>query len=110
MKAMLSYLAMSLMVGVLAVSASFADGKNVSGHFTLSDDTMVGDQLLKKGTYLFKFYSDESALKISKNSGKGVEIIKVRAVQEPKDSPYKALTIKDTPNGKTLVSVRFEGD
>ena len=110
MKRILSYLAMSLLVGVMAVPASFADGKNVSSHFTLSENLVVGDMLLKKGTYRFKYYGDESALKISKNNGKGVMIIKVKTVSEPSESPYNELNTRDTANGKELVSVKFDHD
>src|SRR5262245_39808344 len=110
MKKVLSYLAMSLLVGVMAVPASFADGKNVSSHFTLSDNIVVGDTLLKKGTYRFKYYGDEGALKISKNNGKGIMIIKVQAVRESEESPYNELTTRDTANGKELVSVKFDHD
>jgi hypothetical protein len=110
MKKILSCLAMSLMIGVLAVSVSFADGKNVSSHFTLSEDVMVGGTLLEKGTYRFKFYGDMGELKISEADGDVVKTMKVQVVQAPEESPYDALTTKDSASGKVLVSVKFDGD
>jgi hypothetical protein len=110
MKKFLSCLAMSLLVGVLAVSASFADGKNESSRFTLSEDIMVGGTLLEKGTYRFKFYGDTNTLKISEADGDVVKTMKVNVVHETEESKYDALTTRNTAHGKVLLSVKFDGD
>jgi hypothetical protein len=110
MKRILSYLAMALLLSTLTVSAGFADGKNASGHFTLSDDVMVGGTLLEKGAYKFKFYGDTSELKIRDADGDVVKTMKVNVVRESEESPYDALTVKDTTSGKVAVSVKFDGD
>jgi len=110
MKRLLSYLAMALLASTLTVSANFADDKNESSRFTLSEDIMVGGTLLEKGTYRFKFYGDTNTLKISEADGDVVKTMKVNVVREAEESPYDALTTRDTANGKVLVSMKFDGD
>lgn len=110
MKRLLSYLAMALLVSALSVPASLAGDKNESSRFTLSEDIMVGGTLLKKGAYKFKFYGDTNELKIRDAEGDVVKTMKVQVVREAEESPYDALTTRNTASGRVLLSVKFDGD
>jgi hypothetical protein len=109
MKTMLSNLAMTLMITGLVVTASFAQGKNRSTTFKLSENLMVGETVLEKGEYQLKFDANSSELRIVRD-GEVVKTVRARVVETDRKAANHSLETKQHDKGKMLVSVKFEGD
>lgn len=109
MKRMLSTLGMILAILALTVTASFAQGKNRSTTFKVSEDLLVGETVLEKGEYQVKFHAANSEVHLLRD-GQVVKTVKARVMESERKSPHHALETRQSDRGKMLVSIKFEGD
>ena len=86
-----------------------AHGKNKQKTVTLSQDLLVNDQLIERGTYQFKFDAANTLVTIWRG-GERVTSAKVNVKMGDKKASYNSLTTTATPKGAVLTGITFEGD
>ncbi len=86
-----------------------AHGKNKQKAVTLSEDLRLNDQLIKPGTYQFKFDAANRLITIWRD-GAAVTAAKVNVTMSDKKASHNSLSTTDSPKGRVLTSITFEGD
>lgn len=99
---------LTLCVGL--IGTALANGKNLKKTVTLSQDIMVNDKLVKKGTYQVKFDAVTSSVSILDDNRDLVATMKVSVKEGLKKASNNSLSFTTTEKGQILTSITFEGD
>lgn len=86
-----------------------AHSKNKQKSVTLSEDLRVNDQLIKSGTYQFKFDATNRLVTIWLD-GKSVTAATVTVTMGDKNALHNSLSTTDSPKGRVLTALTFAGD
>lgn len=100
-------IAFALCLGLLGTA--LANGKDKKKTVTLDQDVVVSNQMLKRGTYEFKFDASDGQILIVKDSDV-VATAKVTVKEADKKSPHNSLAFTQTEKGRVLTSITFQGD
>jgi hypothetical protein len=97
--------AMCILVG----APSLTEAKNRRKTITFTEDVMLNETSIKKGTYNLKFNSAESTVLLLKN-GDTVASAKVHVEMGERKALYNSASFKATDKGKLITSITFAGD
>ena len=99
------FVAMCILLG----AASPAEAKNRRKTITFSEDVMLHETVIKKGTYDLKFDSAQSMVFLMKE-GDTVASAKVHVEMGTRKASNNSASFKTTDKGKLITGITFAGD
>lgn len=93
----------------ILLGASFAEAKNRRKSITFSENVMLNETVIERGTYDLKFDSVDSKIMILKD-GETVASAKVHIEMGSRRAAYNSASFKMTDKGKIITGITFAGD
>lgn len=109
MKKFIVSITAALLLCLSLVGTSLANEKNMKKTFTLNEDVMINDKMVKKGEYRVVFNAKTEEVTLSKDGDvvySGKAMVEVR----PDKARYNSASFKSTDKGKMLNGFTFAGD
>ena len=109
MKRFSMYMVMAALLCFSFIGTAVANEKNLKKTLTLTEDVMINDTMVRKGTYrvMFNAKSQEVTLTVD---GKTVYTGKATVESLGEKAKYNSSLFRDTDKGKRLDRFTFEGD
>jgi hypothetical protein len=98
-----------LLMCVLLGGASLTEAKDRKKTITFSEDVMLNETVIKKGTYELKFDSANSKVLILKDD-KEVASAKVHVETGTRKALHNSASFKTTDKGQAITGITFAGD
>lgn len=98
-----------LMMCILFGAASLTEAKDRKKTITFSEDVMLNETVIKKGTYELKFDSQTSKVLVLKD-GDEMASAKVHVETGQRKALHNSATFKTTDKGKVITGITFAGD
>lgn len=99
----------ALTAGTVLANEQKANGKNRQKTITLTQDVIVKDKLVEKGTYRVRFDAQKNEITLLRE-GEVVAIASVTVEVKAKKAPSNSLSFSTTDRGQMLTGLTFEGD
>lgn len=109
MKKLVVTISAALLLCLSLVGTSLANEKNLKKTFTLNEDVMINDKMIKKGEYRVVFNAKTEEVTLSKD-GDVVYSGKAMVETRPDKARYNSASFKSTDKGKVLNGFTFAGD
>ncbi|NOT62469.1 MAG: hypothetical protein HOP19_19865 [Acidobacteria bacterium] len=112
----LNLMALALFVcGLLMTTTATAKdqklmSKNKQKTIVLMEDTMLNDQLLKRGTYRVKLNAMNSQVIVTDDDGEVVATAKANVTLGERKAEYNSFSADQTPKGRVITGLTFAGD
>jgi hypothetical protein len=102
----------AVLLGLSLSATALADkhqGKDRQKTVTFNEDVLVGDTLVKRGTYRVRF--DATAGRVSiQNDREVVAAVRADVQMRSEKSPHHVASFTQTDRGRVLSALRFSGD
>jgi hypothetical protein len=102
-------IAAALLACLSLAATSVVEAKNRRKTVTFSEDVLVNDTLVKKGTYEIKFDAASNTVSVLKD-GDVIATAKADVKPTERKAPYNSASFTQTERGPALSALTFEGD
>lgn len=109
MKRFSMYAVMAALLCFSFIGTALANEKNLKKTLTLTEDVMINDTLVKKGTYRVMFNAKAQEVTLSVD-GKAVYTGKATVESLGEKAKYNSSLMRETEKGKRLDRFTFQGD
>ncbi len=109
MKKQVFSLLVAALLGLTLMGTAMAQEKNRRKTVTFTEDVLLNDRLIEKGTYQVRFDASGSTLTIMKD-GDVVATTKATVELREKKALYNSVQFTTTDKGKLMTGLTFEGD
>lgn len=103
-------LLLALLLCAIVAGTSLASEKNLRKTMTLTEDVMVGETVIKKGTYKVRFDAKTSEVSILDEDNDPVVQVKASVQTSENKARYNSVSFTQKAEGKLLSSLTFAGD